>query len=238
MTAPNWDHEFLGVVWGAAGAVGVLMARAECRTSVHVAFPALFVCYQMLTHSSHHEHVGNNGTTMTAPNDDGWEPTWMQLHRIHGICFGASALCRILYRLPEAVFFFFLGAVVFVFSAKGTVQALYNSLNYVEEDPDCVTDDCQVHYPTDHVASLLVVTLGAVLFPIHFAALDRLRLFVEQQFFTSTTTTFSALPTCDDLTDETLDELEDHVGHECGAALFKREVVERGLTKEHTVMLP
>jgi hypothetical protein len=197
MSASNWDHEFLGLVWSAAGAVGVLMAWAECRTSIHMAFPAIFVCYQMLSHS-HAHHA--DGMTM----NNGWKLTWMQLHQIHGICFGVGALCRVLYRLPEAVFFFFIGAVTFVFSAKGVVQALHNSLSY-DEDPE---------YPTNHVASLLVVTLGTVLFPIHFAALDRLRLFVEQQFMS---TAFSAVPVNDDGTDETLlEELED-VDPECNA---------------------
>jgi len=166
MNSPNWDHELLGLVWAGSGGIGVLNAYQRKRTSVHIAFPALWVFFSMMTHSmseTHTEEMGLNMIEMT---------TWMKLHQLHGMAFGLGALCRLLYRIPEAVFFFFLGATIFCFSAQWLVKylvAFFTDPNY----PDI---------PVDHIIALVTVTLSVVLYPLHAGALYQLRKPFDRMF--------------------------------------------------------
>jgi hypothetical protein len=159
LSASDWDHELLNLVWATGGLVAVLMGLAQVKTSIHVVFPALFICYSMMSHS----HSGHDAMGMEL-----WRQAWMKMHQVSGMLFGIGALCRLLYRIPESIFFLFLGAVVFVSSATDVVSPLYDAVKQQDE------------YATAHVIILVVVVVGAILFPLHWLVLQRLRRFVQQ----------------------------------------------------------
>jgi len=51
LSSPNWDHEVLGLVFVEAGLVGCSLAAANVQTSIHIAFPVLYVAYTMISHA-------------------------------------------------------------------------------------------------------------------------------------------------------------------------------------------
>jgi len=167
MSAPNWDHEFLGAIFCGSGLVGIFLALSNIRSHIHIVFPTGFVAYQMISHSNAHH--------MDMSAEDSWKLAWMKLHYIHGLLFGIGALCRLLDRVPESIFFFFLGAFAFVTSAQWIVQSLHNSVNY-EDDPE---SQAAGRYPTDHVVPLLVFTVGTALYALFLGAATRLRKFLD-----------------------------------------------------------
>jgi hypothetical protein len=201
MAAGNWDHELIGLVWLGSCAAAAIMAKIGYKTSIQVAFPAAFVCFSMLSHNHHSTDVYDD-----APENQPWEMTWMKLHFMHALAFGMVALCRLLYRIPEAVFFSFLGACIFVSSSKNVVHPLHDALDWnippgvdISDCPDCVRG-----YPTSNVVGAIVVSISTIWFPVHLVTLEQLRKCVEQW----TPATFAALPT-EDPTDR---ESANHVG--------------------------
>lgn len=181
----NWDHELIGVIWGCAGGTGLLFAYQGICTSVQVFFPAVWVAYAMMTHSS-----GQAGMM----NDTDESHAWMELHMLHGLAFGGAALCRLLQRVPESIFLFFMGAWIFVFSSPWLTDYVVKAVSSEKHPND----------PIDHTALLVVVTTGAMFFPLHFATLTHLRTKLDEMTYSTNSGGFEAIPTSGD-DDETAD---------------------------------
>lgn len=190
LSAPNWDHEILGLVFVGAGLIGWFLALANITSSIHIAFPTLYVAYTMISHANaHHMDMSNMAT------EDMWKLSWMKLHLLHGLLFGVGALCRLVGRVPESMFFFYLGSFAFVTSAKWVVRALDDAFNYAD-DPE---SQAAGRYPTDHVIPLLVISLATMLYALFLGTAIRLRRFVDQDAdVASGGGSFEALPLCDD----------------------------------------
>lgn len=170
LSAPNWDHEILGLVFVGAGLVGWFLAAANVQSSIHICFPTLYVSYTMISHANAH-HMDMSSMAM----DDMWKLSWMKLHLLHGLLFGVGALCRLVGRVPESIFFFYLGSFAFVTSAKWVVRALDDALNYAD-DPE---SQAAGRYPTDHVIPLLVIASATMLYALFLGTAIRLRKFLD-----------------------------------------------------------
>ena len=190
LSAPNWDHEILGLVFVGAGLIGWFLAAANVRSSIHVTFPTLYVAYTMISHANaHHMDMSN-----MAMEDKMWKLSWMKLHFLHGLLFGVGALCRLVGRVPESMFFFYLGSFAFVTSAKWVVRALDDAVNYAD-DPE---SQAAGRYPTDHVIPLLVIASATMLYALFLGTAIRLRQFLDQDAdVAGGGGSFEALPSCD-----------------------------------------
>lgn len=194
LSAPNWDHEILGLVFVGAGLIGWFLALANIASSIHIAFPTLYVAYTMISHANAH-HMDMSNMAM----EDMWKLSWMKLHFLHGLLFGVGALCRLVGRVPESIFFFYLGSFAFVTSAKWVVRALDDAFNYAD-DPE---SQAAGRYPTDHVIPLLVISSATMLYALFLGTAIRLRRFVDQDAdVAGGGGSFEALPLCDDDSDD------------------------------------
>ena len=194
LSAPNWDHEILGLVFVGAGLIGWFLALANIASSIHIAFPTLYVAYTMISHANAH-HMDMSNMAM----EDMWKLSWMKLHFLHGLLFGVGALCRLVGRVPESIFFFYLGSFAFVTSAKWVVRALDDAFNYAD-DPE---SQAAGRYPTDHVIPLLVISSATMLYALFLGTAIRLRRFLDQDAdVAGGGGSFEALPLCDDDSDD------------------------------------
>ena len=154
-----------------AGLVGMLLALQNIRSSIHITFPAAFVAFTMISHSNtHHMHMDMD----TMDPKDAWKVTWMKLHFMHGLFFGIGALCRLLDKVTESIFFFYVGSFVFVTSAQWVVKALVIAIDF-KDGPEAAG----LNYPTDHVVPLLVITTGTALYALFLGAAIQLRKFLD-----------------------------------------------------------
>ena len=163
----------IGLFWFFSGILGLVKANAGCKTNAHIVFPAGYVYYSFINH------------TDLYPDDfsDRWMRTWVAPHKVHAICFAVGAACRLLDRIPESIYFFFLGMVAWCFATKDVALKMYNIFNFDHDKEsgwsESCDPDCDVNYPTHHVVMQIVLLLGSALFPIHFILLGRLRKFVD-----------------------------------------------------------
>ena len=194
LSAPNWDHEILGLVFVGAGLIGWFLASANITSSIHIAFPTLYVAYTMISHANAH-HMDMSNMAM----EDMWKLSWMKLHFLHGLLFGVGALCRLVGRVPESIFFFYLGSFAFVTSAKWVVRALDDAFNYADDPESKVAG----RYPTDHVIPLLVISSATMLYALFLGTAIRLRRFLDQDAdVAGGGGSFEALPICDNDDDD------------------------------------
>jgi len=157
----DWDHEILGLVWAGSGCAGLLLALAlQQKSQLHFVFPALYVCFTMMSHSEIIRGKLRDQMVMK---------TWMMLHKVHAICFGVAGVCRLLGRLPESTFFFFLGALAFFFAAEDETRSLVDRLSEPGDE-----DDMDNH-PVHHIAVLNVVMFAVILYPLHLALTGEMR---------------------------------------------------------------
>ena len=149
-------------------------ALAGCKTSAHIVFPAGYVFYSFVNHTDIYPD---------SESERPWLMTWVAPHKVHAICFGVGALCRLLHRIPESIYFFFLGTVAWSFATMDVAMGMYTIFNFDKDKESGYSHkcapDCVVNYPTDHVVRQIVLLMAAFLFPIHFVLLGRLRKFVD-----------------------------------------------------------
>jgi hypothetical protein len=95
-----------------------------------------------------------------------------------------GAVCRLMDRISESVYFFFIGISVWCFATKDVALRMWETFTNDHDlesgwSPAC-DPNCDVHYHTEAVVQQMVLLVGAALYPLHFVLLNRLRQFVDQ----------------------------------------------------------
>ncbi|CAB9511610.1 expressed unknown protein [Seminavis robusta] len=160
LTAEDYDHENILLIWGFSGLAAILLANQGIKTDIHGAFPP-FCIYLMLQ-----GHAG-----MGMDTDAG--QVYMALHTLFRNAHIVGALCRLMGRPVEATLIFFLIAW------DGPNAPYWISTWYAKHFANpSYADDPDYHVAKVVTSVLLAVTI--MLYSVHVACAGAMRSVLDE----------------------------------------------------------